>query len=278
MFPAFEKWELAWRLPSLLAAAAVAALLWRTGRAMWPEFGAPLAVGAFGLNALAPRLATLVRTDIALTLCATALGLLIWRRLRAGGAWTPRERWGVFALVTAAMLTKGPVVYAFLLPGLAAYALWSRCRGENSRAALSGWWSWAGPLAILGLWLGVGCLTQPGFSEQVVGREFLERFDYSERAVHARQPVGFYACQLLGRWAPWSVLALALGLGARPAWRAACREEPATRWLLCWAVGGLVAMSLVPSKRADRIFPVVPPICLLLVAVARRAGERLIPG
>lgn len=276
VFPAFGKWELAWRLPSMLAAAALVVLLWWAGRAAWPEFGAALAVGAFGLNSLAPRLATLVRTDMVLALWTTGLGLLIWHRLRTGGEWTPRERWGVFALVSAAMLTKGPVVYAFLLPGLAVYVFWSRRRGENS-SAWSGWWSWAGPLAVFGLWLAVGWLTQPEFAEQVVGREFLGRFDYSDRAVHVRQPVWFYGAHLLGRWAPWGVLALALGLGARPAWRAAFREEPETRWLFCWAVGGLVLMSLVPSKRVDRIFPVVPPLCLLLVAVARRLGETTHP-
>jgi hypothetical protein len=36
--------------------------------------------------------------------------------------------------------------------------------------------------------------------------------------------------------------------------------------LLCWSVGGLVAMSLIPSKRVDRIFPIIPPLCLLLAA------------
>jgi hypothetical protein len=31
-------------------------------------------------------------------------------------------------------------------------------------------------------------------------------------------------------------------------------------------------MSLVPSKRVDRIFPVVPPLCLLLATLTSRAG------
>ena len=42
--------------------------------------------------------------------------------------------------------------------------------------------------------------------------------------------------------------------------------SPETFWLLCWALGGLIVMSLIPSKRVDRIFPVVPPLCLLLAA------------
>jgi hypothetical protein len=42
--------------------------------------------------------------------------------------------------------------------------------------------------------------------------------------------------------------------------------SPETFWLLCWSLGGLIAMSLIPSKRVDRIFPIVPPLCLLLTA------------
>jgi len=37
-------------------------------------------------------------------------------------------------------------------------------------------------------------------------------------------------------------------------------------WLMTWALGGIVVMSLIPSKRVDRIFPAVPPLCMLLAA------------
>ena len=50
-------------------------------------------------------------------------------------------------------------------------------------------------------------------------------------------------------------------------YRSLLREmSPETFWLLCWSIGGLIVMSLIPSKRVDRIFPVVPPLCLLLAA------------
>jgi hypothetical protein len=41
---------------------------------------------------------------------------------------------------------------------------------------------------------------------------------------------------------------------------------PETVWLICWIFGGLLVMSLIPSKRVDRIFPIIPPLCLLLAA------------
>ena len=60
----------------------------------------------------------------------------------------------------------------------------------------------------------------------------------------------------------------AVGLRSRN-WRlrSVFREmSPETFWLLCWSVGGLIVMSLIPSKRVDRVFPVIPPLCLLLAA------------
>jgi hypothetical protein len=75
----------------------------------------------------------------------------------------------------------------------------------------------------------------------------------------------------LHKFAPWSVLMIgiaAVGLQSRN-WRlrSVFREmSPETFWLLCWSVGGLIVMSLIPSKRVDRIFPVIPPLCLLLAA------------
>jgi hypothetical protein len=54
-----------------------------------------------------------------------------------------------------------------------------------------------------------------------------------------------------------------------------CEMSPETFWLLCWSLGGLAAMSLIPSKRVDRIFPVIPPLCLLLAAqIGREAALR----
>ena len=128
-------WEFAWRLPSLVCALALLAILIREGRTVLGQAGATLAVAAFGLNLLAPRLATLVRTDMMLGFFIFVVGWMIWRKLRAGTPWTHGERWIVFAGMTAALLTKGPVIYAFLLPGLVAFVLLDR---KNRGLAWSG--------------------------------------------------------------------------------------------------------------------------------------------
>src|SRR5439155_948132 len=81
------------------------------------------------------------------------------------------------------------------------------------------------------------------------------------------QPLYFYLPHLLHKFAPWSALMIGVAFFdlASRRWRigAAFREmSPETFWLLCWSLGGLIAMSLIPSKRVDRIFPIVPPLYL----------------
>ncbi len=333
LFALTRSWEVAWRLPSFLAAVAIAILLFRAGHSMdghganrlapgggedegegsssYATIAGLIALSAFGLNLLSPRLATLVRTDMLLALVIFLIGLLIWQKIQRQEEWKPRDRIYIFALLTAAMLIKGPIVYAFLLPGIALFQ-W-RCRRHVStlpgsdfigladksgcshgavspcggsrgerldtarrlHGAWFGWWPWIASLGIFLLWVIGGIIFQPGFYNEVVIREFIGRFG---ETIHRPQPLYFYLPHLLHKFAPWSVLMIALAafdLASRR-WRigVAVRElSPETFWLLCWSLGGLVVMSLIPSKRVDRIFPVIPPLCLLLaVQVAKCAA------
>ena len=282
LFAVTRSWEIAWRLPSLVAALALAVVLFRAAKDAYGKVAAVIAVGAFGLNLLSPRLATLVRTDMPLALVIFLIGLLIWQRVRHEDEWKLRDQVYVFVLLTAAMLIKGPIVYAFLLPGIAlnvvAVALWATRSPRTARrlqGAWPGWWPWLASLAIFLIWVGGGIWFQAGFYEEVVMREFVGRFG---ETIHRPQPLLFYLPHLLHKFAPWSVLIIgvaAVGLRSRN-WRlrSVFREmSPETFWLLCWSIGGLIVMSLIPSKRVDRIFPVIPPLCLLLAAqVAPRSS------
>jgi len=288
LFGLTRSWELSWRLPSLLAAIALAIFLFRAASSAYGPIAGLIAAGAFGLNLLSPRLATLVRTDMPLALVIFLIGLLIWKKIREGTVWRLRDRIYVFALLTIAMLIKGPIVYAFLLPGIALFE-WRRRRhavvagvGDPGRAhkvpllqnAWSGWWPWIGSLAVFLLWVTGGILFQLGFFDEVVMREFVGRFG---ETIHRPQPLYFYLPHLLHKFAPWSVLIIGIAfvdLHSRK-WRlrSAFREmSPETFWLLCWSVGGLILMSLIPSKRVDRIFPIIPLLCLLLAAQIARLG------
>jgi 4-amino-4-deoxy-L-arabinose transferase-like glycosyltransferase len=274
LFAVTRSWEIAWRLPSLVAALALAFVLFRAAKDAYGKVAAVIAVGAFGLNLLSPRLATLVRTDMPLALVIFLIGLLIWQRVRHEDEWKLRDQVYVFVLLTAAMLIKGPIVYAFLLPGIAVFQLHRgrtrspRAPKTNSGSAWPGWWPWVASLAIFLIWVGGGIRFQPGFYEEVVMREFVGRFG---ETIHRPQPLLFYLPHLLHKFAPWSVLMIgiaAVGLRSRNRrLRSMFRElSPETFWLLCWSVGGLIVMSLIPSKRVDRIFPLIPPLCLLLAA------------
>lgn len=53
------------------------------------------------------------------------------------------------------------------------------------------------------------------------------------------------------------------------------KVSSATAWLICWSAGSLVLMSLLPSKRVDRIFPVIPVLCLLLGAQVTVLASRV---
>ena len=269
-------WDLAWRLPSLLAAVVLVVTLWISGEWLWPGKGGVLAAGAFGFNLLTPRLAMLVRTDMPLTLWITLVGLLVWHQVRDGGRdWSPRARWTVFGLLLASMWTKGPIAYAFLLPGMAVLT-WIVHRRDGRPAQIwGGWWHWTLPLLPFLLWLERGMVTMPGFYQQVVSREFMGRFTVGEAAVHHNQPFYFYFAKLLALWAPWSVLLLVVRVRASRVWWSLCRET-GTLWLVCWAAGGLLCMTVVPSKRTDRIFPVIPPLCLVLTALLS-ASRRDLP-
>ena len=276
IFEVTRSWDIAWRLPSLVCAGLIAFLLFRRGGRAYGSVAGLIACAAFGLNLLSARLATLVRSDMPLALVIFLIGLLIWEKIRNHQTWSHRDRWIMFGLLTAGMLIKGPIIYAFLLPGIVAYQ-WAFRKTDRTRAWF-GWWPWFASLAVFFVWVIAGCLWVPRFYELVVVREFLARFGEIGPHVHRSQSVFFYLPHLLHKFFPWSALLLvlaALELRARR-WNItqAFREmSPATVWLICWSVGGLILMSVIPSKRVDRIFPVIPPLCLLVAAQTARFTE-----
>src|ERR1051326_69534 len=110
VFEITRSWDIAWRLPSFLCAAAIALLLFRKASRVYGNGAGLIAFAAFGFNLLSPRLATLVRSDMPLALVIFLIGLLILEKIRTGEPWSSRDRWIMFALLTAGMLIKGPLI------------------------------------------------------------------------------------------------------------------------------------------------------------------------
>ncbi|HJT80663.1 MAG TPA: glycosyltransferase family 39 protein [Chthoniobacterales bacterium] len=287
---ATRSWENAWRLPSLLAALTLGALLYRCSERAYGRVAGLIAFAAFAFDLLTPRLATLVRTDMPLALAIFAVGALIWEKLRTERKWGTRDRFVIFLCLTAGMLIKGPVVWAFLLPGIIGFQVWQR---KTNASAFPGWWPWIASLVVFLTWVYGGIRLVPNFYEDVVVREFLGRFGGE---VHRSQPIFFYLPHLIHKFAPWSFLLIGLtflqlrrGSGnGRPSTNfrqhpaaadvshgRSAKISPATGWLICWSVGAIVAMSLLPSKRVDRIFPVIPVLSMLLGAQVAVFASRL---
>lgn len=277
VFAVARSWELAWRLPSFLAALGLLALIVRAAAASG-RVAALVAGCAFGFNLFTPRLASLVRTDMPLALIVFAIGWLIWEKIRAQAGWKTKDLLLLFLLLSAGMLTKGPIIYAFLLPGVLAFE-WRRRKVGGSVSAWGAPLPWLASFLIFIIWVAGGIHLVPEFLEHVVVREFAGRFS---EETHRSQPLYFYVPHLIHRFAPWSLLLLLLPFLAAKrepgGFRAAVRAiSPETFWLAAWSLGGLVVMSCIPSKRIDRIFPIVPPLCLLLGALVAdfRKKERM---
>jgi hypothetical protein len=143
-----------------------------------------------------------------LALVIALLGMQIWRKIRSGEAWNSSDRMITFALLTAAMLVKGPIVLAMLLPGIVLFQLRRRFTGEQG-SAWPGWWPWIAALAVFATWVAGGVAFMPGFYEQVVLKEFAGRFG---ETVHRPQPFYFYLPHLLHKFAPWSLLGVAMAV------------------------------------------------------------------
>jgi 4-amino-4-deoxy-L-arabinose transferase-like glycosyltransferase len=261
-FEITRSWELAWRLPSFLSALALLVLVFRAA-SVYGSVAALTAACALSFNLFALRLASLVRTDMPLALVIFATGWLIWEKIRTQSDWSRRDRILLFLLLSAGMLIKGPIVYAFLLPALVVFE-WRPWKTKTPGSAWSGWMPWLLSFLVFVLWAAGGILFVPEFTEHVVLREFAGRFS---ETVHRSQPIYFYLPHLLGRFAPWSLLLIAFAFIARS-------RKPETLWLILWTLGGLLVMSFVPSKRIDRIFPIVPPLCLLLAAMIGELRDR----
>src|SRR5256885_12533022 len=87
LFAITRSWELAWRLPSFLAAIAIAMLLFRAAASAYGPIASLIVLGAFGSNLLTPRLAPLVRTEMPLTLGIFLIGLLTLPKIWGETEW-----------------------------------------------------------------------------------------------------------------------------------------------------------------------------------------------
>src|SRR5437899_7677055 len=81
IFAITRSWDIAWRLPSFFTAVVLATILLRAAIAAYGAAAASIALGAFGLNLLSVRLATLVPTDRPLAWVIFLLARFIYKQI-----------------------------------------------------------------------------------------------------------------------------------------------------------------------------------------------------
>jgi 4-amino-4-deoxy-L-arabinose transferase-like glycosyltransferase len=242
------------RLPSAVAAWAMAAATYLLGRLLggrllgWLAVGVLLAMFDFWRSALEARVDMLFAAAVTVSLAA----FWTWRERGTPGART--LCWLAAALAT---LTKGPAGLA--LPSLViAGTLLATHDGRRARAL----WSWplaAATVGIIGAWYAAAA--------SIGGREFVAvhlmrenldrvvgRGEFAERGTRARL---VYAMAV--RLAPWS---LVVPLAAVRWWQGR-RETDDGRFLHVWWIVVLAVFTLSVGQRPVYLLPLYPAIALL---------------
>ncbi|TAN49925.1 MAG: hypothetical protein EPN21_10260 [Methylococcaceae bacterium] len=251
------------RLPSVLSALATALLLGgfayrRAQRLGQPPFAAAVLAGL--LLICLPgfwQRATLADAESLLALACLAVTFCLYEDLRQ-----PRRHWllAAYALSAVAFMVKGPVFLLFTWP---AYWLGARAGCPRSQHLIglllfavgaSAWYA-----AVL--WLEPHAL-------EVFRHELAMRFD-SREATHP-QRWWFYFGQLFESTLPLGAL---LPLALYAAWQK--RADKLEAFLLVNAAIAFIALTLLKTKQAHYLLPVLPWLALWLGDLAWSTGKRV---
>lgn len=250
---------------------------------LWPRLVAPLVgLGCLGLTAvlarrlwperpaaatLAPWLlfgcvfvagfTTLTQFDLLIVFC-TLLGMLGMQRAATGLG----TGWLIVGLaIGLGLLSKGPVILLHILPAALLGHLWV------DRARLKGWMCWYGGTFAALLLGALIALAWALPAAQAGGEAYRNAIFWGQTAARMvdsfahRAPVWWYLPWLpvlLLPWALWPPLWRAARAVGRAAWR-----ERAVRFLLCWALPVLIALSLISGKQVKYLLPMFPALALL---------------
>lgn len=238
------------RLGSVLMALAVVALTYAAaGRARGPTAGAYAALALVSAP-LFFALARSVSADVVLALCVVGAAEAGRRGSRPDGArgW----RLAAWLAIGAGFLAKGPVVLVWTAAPALAWTAWT---GRWSRLRRLADPLGAGLAAAVALpWYVAEAVQRPGLLAYWLGDQTLGR----AVAPFDGEADPWWASPATLAWAagPWIVPA-ALELG-----RAAARGPARGRWLVAWVLVPLALFSLFPTKRANHLLPLVPPIAI----------------
>ncbi len=273
-------WQIAFLLPSLLAALLTLGLSGDLARRLWGRWAVPYAV--FGLFVCLQFVLQAKRAQIDMVLVGmTTLSLwaLVRYLLEKPGPWLLAL--GTFA-AGLGTVTKGVGFLPLLvfLPWL-----WVRAKSPQTLPAHRGMHALAGITGFLagaGVWLVpmlATALTSGDPALQAYAREMLFK-QTATRYIdtwHHVKPAWYYLQAMLTLWLPGILLAPWL----LPAWwRRIRRVDARFVLLLGWSLLALLFFTASPGKREVYIFPVLPVLCVaaapLLPGLLRRTGVRAV--
>nr|WP_272494126.1 glycosyltransferase family 39 protein [Stenotrophomonas mori] len=271
-------WEIAFLLPSLLAALLTLWLVWDLARRLWNRRVARYAVLGLFVCIQFGLMAKRAQIDMVLVGMTTLSLWALLRHLLLGPDWKLLAL-GAFA-AGVGTVTKG---VGFLpLLALLPWAAW-RWRHPDTRGAGRGWGWWLVlPLFVAGtlVWLaplGIALLRQSDPALQSYAQELLFKQTGTRyaNAWHHHQPFWYYLEVIAAQWLPGSLLLPWL----LPAWwRRLRRGDPRYVVLLGWALLVLLFFSASPGKREVYILPMLPALAVaaapLLPGLLRRTGVR----
>ena len=262
--------EFAARLPTALASLALFAITRWVGAAL---FGAE--VGTLGAIMFATIPATFVLSTVAIFDMVFALFLFgaVGCLLVAAKRSSVRIEVGGYALLTLAVMTKGPV--ALVLVGLFLAAAFAVSR--DTRAEMRGLhWKTGLPLVAAAaspwfIWMGwrFGADFVQGYLLAGNLFYFTQPVQFSARAINHT----FYVRAFAGAFFPWSMVVVGRAIDAVRGLRAGRPLSSAEALLWLWALVVVVFFSIARFKLDHYIFPAAPACCLIAANAWREAAR-----
>jgi 4-amino-4-deoxy-L-arabinose transferase-like glycosyltransferase len=253
--------EAACRIPSVLAALAVTALIFIVGRERWNPVVGIAAAWLFATAQTAARLCIFIRPDMVLTVCTT-LSLFALHRIEQGR--TNRMPMLFWLGLSLAILAKGPpgLIVVFGAVGLLAFSKeWRPSLGTALKSP------WCLLLAIPAVWFFLAYVA--GGEAYLRGTVIEETLSRAAGQIRKKQdPPGYLFGQYVSRTAPWtlvSVVAAVIGL---------IRGTPSIRLAAAWLIGGLILFNVSRGQRLDYVLPLLPGAALLLAASLDEASNK----
>jgi 4-amino-4-deoxy-L-arabinose transferase-like glycosyltransferase len=246
------------RLPSVLATAALYALVAWFCRRRLTEEKAQVAVLVLASCILVAAIGRLMLTDALLNLCICATFLFFWE-----AADNPRFRWLSGLALGMAVLAKGPVSIIFFVGVVGTMAATSR----EFRSKLKGGWLgfFALFLAAVSSWyLPAWQKNGETFVQKFLIEQNLGRFTGGDSAhtVGGIQGLNFYAAILLLGMLPWS-------LWIPKAIRKYRDMNDLGQFQLIWAVFIFIFFTVSAAKLPHYILPAVVPLVILIANVLK---------